>query len=93
MSSIVHVNTFIVDIFTQVDMLLDGYVKDGYKALVDAIKGPLAVAATLYIGLITYYWYSGAVSFTRKEFTTAVLKLMIFLCLCNSMGYLLILLY
>lgn len=65
----------VVRILTEIDMLLNNYVYNGYSALSDYMRIPLGVVAAIYIAILGYGVMMGWVSLKMSNFVKAVLKI------------------
>lgn len=65
----------VIRVLTEIDMLLNNYVFNGYSALSGYMKIPLGIIATLYIVILGYGVMMGWVRLSMNNFVKAVLKI------------------
>ncbi len=68
-------NTVIAKLFTEMDILLDSYVHEGYNALADHLREPLGVAVVLFIVLMGISISQGWVKLSMANFIKAAIKI------------------
>jgi len=81
------VNDIVVDIFTQLDFLLKGYVHNGYNSVVDVLRVPIGIAVTLYCCILLYSWHVGSNNITTKEVVNALLKVTFVCCMALNWDF------
>lgn len=67
--------TIVIKLLSEVDLLLNQYVYNGYHALSDYLRIPLGLIATLYIALLGISVMNGWVKLSMGNFVKAVLKI------------------
>lgn len=70
-----YYDSVVTGLVSQIDSLLAHFVRDGYTALVSALKAPLAAAGTLLIVLFGYGVLQGHIKASLKEINTLLFKL------------------
>lgn len=68
-------NTIIIELFSELDLLLHNYVYNGYNALAHALKYPLGLAITLYIVILGMSIMHGWVKVSMGNFVKSALKI------------------
>lgn len=68
-------NTVIARLFTELDILLNNYIGDGYNALANHLREPLGIAVVLFIVLMGISISQGWVKLSMANFIKAALKI------------------
>ena len=71
----VGVNDVVTILFTQLDAILDHYVRDGYGAVVDVIKTPLGLAIAIYVTFLIYQWHADPSQMNLKSLLGSFFKI------------------
>lgn len=75
MSAFMAYDTMVVDLMSEINLLMSTFVHDGYNALALALKAPLAATGTLFIVLMGYGITKGFIKAPLQELYKFVLRI------------------
>src|SRR3990167_2921847 len=69
-----NADTFVADMFSAVNLILDNYTQNAYQALRDTLEAPLAAAITLYYIIMGFSITYGWVELSMRNLVKSALK-------------------